>query len=57
MSLKLFEKYDKELTEFQEWIKSKPHLPQNMGMKEAKIKTPFEQLRLFNILSILTLFR
>jgi hypothetical protein len=31
MRQKLLEKYEKELNEFQEWIKTQPNLPQNIG--------------------------
>lgn len=27
----LIVKYERELIEFEDWIKTKPHLPQNMG--------------------------
>lgn len=31
MTQDLIEKYERELKEFEDWIKEKPHLPQNMG--------------------------
>lgn len=27
----LFEKYEKDLHKFQEWLRSQPHLPTNIG--------------------------
>lgn len=36
MAQQLFEKYSKELKEFEEWIASKPHYPQNMGKNHSE---------------------
>jgi hypothetical protein len=33
MSQKIIEEHSKELQEFQEWIRSDPNLPQNLGEK------------------------
>lgn len=37
MTQQLIEQYERELKEFEDWIKSKPHLPQNMGRYMLKL--------------------
>lgn len=31
MTQQLIEQYERELKEFEDWIRTKPHLPQNIG--------------------------
>lgn len=44
MSELLFVKHEKELNEFQEWLKSKPHLPQNNGKTDFTNATFFPNI-------------